>query len=106
MTYMLACTSRNIQTCPMEGFNVGGIRKVMGIPRRYGIPLIVSTGTAFHNASQITTDEKDDAGMAHGPSTLDGNTISVTERYPMDEVIFDGSRGFGVPMTYSKISQS
>lgn len=79
MTFMLACTSRGLASCPMEGYNVGGIRKALGIPRRYSIPIIVSVGTPF-----IRDEEgMDDIGMEHG--------AGLTNRYPKDDVILDDS---------------
>ncbi len=82
MTYMLACTSSGLDTCPMEGFNAGGVRKAMGIPKRYSIPLIVSTGVPFKREEE----GKDDVGMEHGTSP---KGISLTRRYPNHEVIYE-----------------
>mmetsp|Transcript_952 Transcript_952/g.1662 ORF Transcript_952/g.1662 Transcript_952/m.1662 type:complete len:347 (-) Transcript_952:1285-2325(-) len=82
MTYMLACTSRGLATCPMEGFNVGGLRKVLRIPKRYGIPLIVSTGQPFLRKQEEC---HDDVGMEHG--TVSGR--GMTRRYPKEEMIMD-----------------
>jgi nitroreductase len=81
MTYMLGCSSRGIATTPMEGMNASGIRKVLKIPRRYAIPMIVGTGLAYK-------DDKD--------SRLEK---TATRRYPMEEVIFGDS--FGEQMTLS-----
>lgn len=93
MTYMLACTSKGLNTTPMEGFNVGGIRKVLNIPRRYSIPLIVSTGWEYKGMSLASKDDDeeeerwtDDVGVQHG-SSID----RLTPRYPIDEVIFENS---------------
>eukprot|EP00558_Chaetoceros_sp_UNC1202_P003284 CAMPEP_0197242618 /NCGR_PEP_ID=MMETSP1429-20130617/8321_1 /TAXON_ID=49237 /ORGANISM="Chaetoceros sp., Strain UNC1202" /LENGTH=90 /DNA_ID=CAMNT_0042702683 /DNA_START=195 /DNA_END=467 /DNA_ORIENTATION=- len=81
MAYMLACSSRGMATCPMEGYNVGGIRKSLGIPKRFGIPIIVSTGEPFHRDEEGV----DDVGMEHG----DGKSGRLSGRYPLDEVIFE-----------------
>lgn len=78
MSYMLGCTSRNLATCPMEGYNAGGIRKALGIPRRYAIPLIVSTGKPYMQKSDIS----DDVGMSHGPGGV------ATDRFPANEALF------------------
>ncbi|KAL7486977.1 hypothetical protein ACHAW6_012576 [Cyclotella cf. meneghiniana] len=86
MTYMLACTSRGLATCPMEGIDAQGIRSVLGIPRRFGIPLIVSTGTPYRDEDG---DGLDDAAASHG----DGG---MSPRYPMEEVVFGNS--FGCPL--------
>jgi len=44
MTYMYACTARGLATIPMEGYDAVGIRRVLGIPSRYQVTLLVSTG--------------------------------------------------------------
>jgi len=78
MTYILSCTSYNLATCPMEGINVGGIKKIFSIPRRFCIPLIVSTGSPLQNR---TSDAQDIFGEAHGIS-------SRTRRFPFTNVVF------------------
>jgi hypothetical protein len=72
----------------MEGYNVGGIRKVLKIPKRYAIPLIVSVGIPYSSALDIN----DDAGMSHGPA---GNAVA-TPRYPMEEIVFDNTFGSSI----------
>jgi len=81
MTYMLACSSRGLATCPMEGYNVGGCRKALGIPKRYAIPLIVSTGLPFKREEEGV----DDVGMEHGS----GASGRLSRRYPVEDVIFE-----------------
>eukprot|EP00550_Attheya_septentrionalis_P011933 CAMPEP_0198301512 /NCGR_PEP_ID=MMETSP1449-20131203/51876_1 /TAXON_ID=420275 /ORGANISM="Attheya septentrionalis, Strain CCMP2084" /LENGTH=397 /DNA_ID=CAMNT_0044003613 /DNA_START=172 /DNA_END=1365 /DNA_ORIENTATION=- len=88
MSYMLGCSSRGLATCPMEGYNAGGIRKALGIPRRYAIPLIISTGHDYHIAAAKTNDEPDDVGMSHGSQGR-----GATTRYPSHEVVFANSFG-------------
>lgn len=66
MSYMLACASQSLATIPMEGINAAGIRRVLGIPRRYAIPLIVATGRPA------------------SPS----RPASLARRYPTQNVIF------------------
>jgi hypothetical protein len=104
MSYMLLCTSQRLATTPMEGFTAWGIRRVLKIPRRYTIPLIVATGRPFirnrnqHDNHAIDaassdssgcTDEskrcggRDDAGMLHGNTK--GTT---TKRYPREMMIY------------------
>ena len=78
MTYMLACTSRGLSTCPMEGFDAQGIRNKLEIPRRFGIPLIVSTGTQYRGEDEGV----DDVGVSHG------NGGMLSPRYPTEEVVF------------------
>ena len=84
MTYMLAASSRGLATCPMEGFNAGGVRKALKIPRRYAVPLIISTGTPYQRDLE---EGEDDVGMNHG---VQGG-VSVTLRYPAEEVIFSNT---------------
>lgn len=77
MTYMLGCSSRGLDTTPMEGFLSWGIRRSLKIPRRYTIPLVVSTGKALHKK------ESDDAGMGHG------NTAeTATPRFSIEDTIY------------------
>lgn len=93
MTYMLACTSRGLATCPMEGYDAIGIKRALGIPTgRYSIPLIVSTGTPYRReATDGDEDETDDAGLSHG-----GRDMSP--RYPLEAVVYGNS--FGKPATH------
>lgn len=89
MTYMLACTSRGLASCPMEGIDAAGLRKVLGIPRgRFSIPLIVSTGTPYQRSVNESS-ETDDVGLSHGD---DGN---FSPRYNVEEVVYGNS--FGSP---------
>jgi hypothetical protein len=85
MTYLLACTSKTIATCPMEGYMAWGIRQTLNIPRRYTIPLIVATGRPYvreetTNSTTTTSEEMDDAGMTHGPPT----TVQGSPRFSND----------------------
>ena len=85
MTYMLACTSRGLDTCPMEGVDASGVRKALGIPRgRFGIPLIVSVGTPYRRETE--EEETDDVGVSHSSSSL-------SPRYPLEEVVYGNKYG-------------
>ena len=90
MTYMLACTSRNLATCPMEGFDANGIRRVLGIPRgRFSIPLIVSAGIPYKRGGNISDgeeEETDDVGVSHGSEDM-------SPRYPLEEVVYENTYG-------------
>ena len=77
--YLFIYNNSFLATCPMEGFNIGGVRKSLGIPKRYSIPLIVSTGLPFKREQE----RKDDVGMSHGPGS------SLTKRYASEDVIFE-----------------
>ena len=96
MSYMLACTSCGLATCPMEGYDARGIKKVLGITPsgRYSIPLIVSTGLPYYQQTTTTTDEKDDetddVGLCHGRGQE-----NMSPRYPIENVIFGNT--FGTP---------
>lgn len=90
MTYMLACTSRGLATCPMEGVDASGVRKVLGVPRgRYSIPLIVSAGVPYRrNGGVVEDEETDDVGLSHGSDDM-------SPRFPLDEVVYGNA--FGKP---------
>ena len=83
MAYMLGCSARGLDTTPMEGYLSWGIRASLKIPRRYTIPLMVSTGRAY-TASVTTEDEEDDAGISHGTTP---NT--ATPRFPIESIIYE-----------------
>lgn len=76
LTFMLGCTSLGLATIPMEGINARGIRKVIGAPSRYAIPLIVSTGRPYSDTVE--------------------NEKSTTSRYPLDEIVFDDKFGSSI----------
>mmetsp|Transcript_63668 Transcript_63668/g.94523 ORF Transcript_63668/g.94523 Transcript_63668/m.94523 type:complete len:106 (+) Transcript_63668:93-410(+) len=95
MSYMLGCTSRGLSTCPMEGYNAGGIRKVLGIPRRFSIPIIISTGLPYHQHE--TAAEGDDVGMSHGAPLTSSLGGTCTDRFHMDEVVFGDKFGNIIP---------
>jgi hypothetical protein len=96
MSYMLACTSYGLATCPMEGYDARGIKKALGITPsgRYSIPLIVSTGLPYYQQMTTTRDEKDDetddVGLCHGREQE-----NMSPRYPIENVIFGNT--FGTP---------
>jgi nitroreductase len=75
MTYMLGCSSRGLATIPMEGISAKGIRKVLKVPARYSIPLIVSTGLPFQDDKESRQKKM------------------VARRYPMRDVIFADTFG-------------
>ena len=96
MSYMLGCTANQLQTCPMEGYNVAGIRRMLQIPRRYTIPLIVATGKAYEYQSKFD----DDAGVSHGPAVSDSikdKRSTSTPRFPLKDVVFGDSYGSPLP---------
>lgn len=44
MSLMLAATAHGLSTCPMEGFDALRVRKILGIPPRYALPVVISLG--------------------------------------------------------------
>jgi nitroreductase len=41
---MFAAESAGLSTCAMSGFDEGRMKKVLGIPRRFDLPMIVAVG--------------------------------------------------------------
>lgn len=82
MTYMLACSSRGLASIPMEGINSAGLRKVLRIPSRYAIPLIVCTGTAFQDDDTASRIES-----------------AAFRRYPLEEVVYGNEFGMQVEVS-------
>ena len=44
MQFMLAATAAGLATLPMEGFDEGRVRRVLGIPRSQIVPVIIPVG--------------------------------------------------------------
>ena len=94
MTYMLACSSRGLATSPMEGINAAGIRRVLQIPSRYSIPLIVGTGIAKQQQHQAKTDS--DTNI-----TTSNHGQTPTPRYPTKDMILFNQFGGDTTATVS-----
>ncbi len=77
-TFVLAATSHDLGTCIMEGFDGRRVQKILQIPDRYEIPLMVATGYDYDS------DKKD---------------IKLTPRLDLDEVVFSDT--FGKPIQFS-----
>jgi nitroreductase len=96
MTYLLACSSRQVATCPMEGYLSWGIRKALKIPRRYTIPLIVATGTPYireDSSSSASMDmATDDTGVSHGPPSK-GSAAAATPRFAFEHMVYENTFG-------------
>lgn len=43
-TFMLACAARNIDTCPMEGIDTLKVKRLLGLPRRAEINMVITLG--------------------------------------------------------------
>lgn len=75
MTFLLSCTSLHLATAPMEGFNAGGIRRVLRIPARYSIPLIITVGKPI------------------SPPSATADPLAANDRYSLEDILYDGSFG-------------
>lgn len=84
MTFMLSCTSKNLQTCPMEGFNQRGMLSALRIPQpwRYEACLAVSVGTKYEDGNDAGVD---DVGMLH--SDPRGVGSNATKRLALSDVL-------------------
>lgn len=69
-TLILAATAHGLDTAPMEGFDQGRVRPILGIPSRYAVPVIISLGYGVERTR-------------------------YSPRLPPNEVFFDGK--FGQP---------
>jgi len=93
MSYMLLCSSRNLATTPMEGYTTWGVRKALKIPRRYTIPLIVTTGRPYirnrtnQTSTATTTTTNNDDGNGNDNNNFNS---SITENQSI------GSDGGGI----------
>lgn len=74
-SYLLAATSYDLATCPMEGFDARRAMEVLRIPDRYGLPVVVATGYDY---------DQNKAG-----------STATTPRLDLQEIVF--SESFGVP---------
>lgn len=74
--YCFAAESHDLATCIMEGFDSRRMAKLLQVPDRYGIPLVVATGYEYEEADEDAT---------FGP----------TPRLALQEVVF--AEKFGVP---------
>lgn len=43
-TFMLAASAHGLDTCPMEGLDERWVKKALGLPGRYSVPLIIPVG--------------------------------------------------------------
>lgn len=74
-SYVLAATSYDLATTVMEGFDANRLKKVLHIPDRYGIPMVVATGYEYSEESN-----------------------ELTPRLDLNEVVFQNT--FGVPYEF------
>lgn len=45
-TFLLLAAASGLDTCPMEGLDEAWVRRVVGLPRRFAVPLVVPVGYA------------------------------------------------------------
>ena len=76
--YVLAAESHDLATCMMEGFDGRRMQKILKVPDRYSIPLVVATGYEYE----------------------DPETFVETPRLGLDEIVFDNE--FGIPTNLPK----
>lgn len=70
MSFLLTCTSRGLATIPMEGLNASSIRRVLHIPSRYAIPLMVSVGRPYYDQEQEDSPRYDANDMIYSDTFL------------------------------------
>lgn len=83
MSCMLAATANGLTSCPLEGFDAVRVRRALGIPKRYIIPVLVTVGYG------------EEGGEEGGKQPQH----QQTERYHLSEVAFDD--GYGTPWSHA-----
>lgn len=69
MSFMLAATAHGLSTCPMEGFDARRVRKILRIPRRYALPVVICLGYEASPA-EAAVQEGHAVSSKHAPSSL------------------------------------
>ena len=44
MSFVAACRAEGLGTCMMEGYDAGRLKEALGVPDRYGVPMVISAG--------------------------------------------------------------
>lgn len=88
MTLMLAASSHGLTTCPMEGFDARRLRRLVKLPSRYIVPVVVCVGYAATPAEEAAQEGKEGHAVSskQAPASL---------RFDMDEVVCEET--YGVP---------
>jgi nitroreductase len=81
-SYVLAATSHDLATSIMEGFDSNRLKRILRVPDRYGIPMVVATGYEYN----------------------DEESMENTPRLELDEVVFKNS--FGIPFEFCESDKS
>lgn len=79
-TLMLAATAHGLTSCPMEGFDACRVRRALGLPRRYGIPMVLTLGYP-----RLQEDDRAGARTVH------------SERFPPQDVFYWDRFGAELP---------
>jgi len=89
MSYILLASANRMATCPMEGYNVWGVRQALHIPRRYTIPMVLCTGSPYKYDKE-DEEETDDVGLSHAEPTTTPRKKGGggTKRFPFKEMVF------------------
>jgi len=51
-TFLHLCTAAGWNTCVMEGLDEGAVQRVVGLPERYSVPMVISVGYATADAAE------------------------------------------------------
>mmetsp|Transcript_7249 Transcript_7249/g.9453 ORF Transcript_7249/g.9453 Transcript_7249/m.9453 type:complete len:266 (+) Transcript_7249:54-851(+) len=82
-SYMLAATSHDLATTPMEGFDPRRAMEVLRIPDRYAIPMMVATGYDYDEGKNFTPrlglNESVFGDTFGAPLVLDSTTEDVSQ---------------------------
>lgn len=63
-TYTLAAASHGLASCMMEGYDSRRLKKILRIPERYGVPLVVATGYEYEGEGWVgETDDTPRLGL-------------------------------------------
>lgn len=92
-TFLLAATAHNLATCTMEGYDGRRMRDVLRIPDRYGIPMVVATGTAYRESSH----DNNNGDFDHKEPETNHPDGWRTPRLPLEEVVFTDTFGETLP---------
>ena len=88
MTFMLAASSHGLTTCPMEGFDARRLRRLLKLPSRYEVPVVICVGYAATPAEEAAQEGKE--GHAHAVSS---KQALASLRFNVEEVVCEETYG-------------
>jgi len=88
MTFMLAASSHGLTTCPMEGFDARRLRRLLKVPSRYEVPVVICVGYAATPAEEAAQEGKE--GHAHAVSS---KQAPASLRFNVEEVVCEETYG-------------